>query len=63
MFALTRILLPVDFSARSADAAEAAEAIAEHFHSEITLLHVLAPRFDAPLAPSVPTLMRQFSRS
>ena len=63
MFALTKILLPVDFSARSADAAEAAEAIAEHFHSEITLLHILAPRFDAPLAiPGQRAVVHGFDR-
>ena len=50
MFAITKILLPIDFSERSADAADFGAAVAEQFHSEITLLHVLAPRFEAPLA-------------
>jgi nucleotide-binding universal stress UspA family protein len=52
MFAVAKILLPIDFSARSANAADAAVAVAEHFDSQITLLHVLAPGFEVPIAPS-----------
>ena len=52
MFTIAKILLPIDFSVRSTDAADAAAAIAEHFGSEIALLHVLAPRFDLPLPTS-----------
>jgi len=55
MFSIAKILLPIDFSARSADAADAAAAVAEHFDSEIALLHVLAPRFDLPLTTSAQT--------
>jgi nucleotide-binding universal stress UspA family protein len=63
MFDLTKILLPIDFSERSADAADAAAAIAEHFHTEITLLHVLPARFDAPLAiPGQRTVIHGFDR-
>jgi nucleotide-binding universal stress UspA family protein len=51
MFSIAKILLPLDFSARSADAADAARAVAERFDSQIVLLHVLAPRFEVPLAP------------
>jgi len=40
---LAKILLPVDFSERSLGAARYARALAEHFHSELTLLHVLTP--------------------
>jgi len=43
MFTLAKLLLPIDFSARSADAAHFAKAIAQHFGSQVTLLHVLAP--------------------
>ena len=43
MFSLERILAPVDFSERSVGAACYAEALAEHFGSEVVLLHVLAP--------------------
>jgi nucleotide-binding universal stress UspA family protein len=43
MFPLSRILLPVDFSERCLGATRYAEALAAHFHSEITLLHVLEP--------------------
>lgn len=40
---LSRILAPVDFSARCRGALEYAEALASHFHSELTLLHVVNP--------------------
>jgi nucleotide-binding universal stress UspA family protein len=52
MFAINKILIPIDFSTRSDDAADAATAVAEYFHSQITVLHVLTPRFEAPLAPA-----------
>jgi nucleotide-binding universal stress UspA family protein len=52
MFTIAKILLPIDFSARSNDAADAAVAVAERFGSEITLLYVLPPRFDLPLPTS-----------
>jgi nucleotide-binding universal stress UspA family protein len=52
MFTIPRILLPIDFSARSGDAADAAVAVAEHFGSEIALLHVVAPRVGLPLTTS-----------
>jgi nucleotide-binding universal stress UspA family protein len=52
MFTVAKILLPIDFSVRSTDAAEAAAVIAEHFGSEIAVLHVLAPRLDLPLPTS-----------
>jgi nucleotide-binding universal stress UspA family protein len=40
MFALKRILLPVDFSDKSAGVAPYAKALASRFSSEVTLLHV-----------------------
>jgi nucleotide-binding universal stress UspA family protein len=40
---LEKILLPVDFSDRSAAAAQHAKALACRFRSEVTMLHVLAP--------------------
>jgi nucleotide-binding universal stress UspA family protein len=40
---LAKILLPVDFSERSQGAVRYGKALAAHFHSELTLLHVLAP--------------------
>ena len=43
MEALSRILLPVDFSERSVGAAHYARTLASHFGSELTLLHVLIP--------------------
>jgi nucleotide-binding universal stress UspA family protein len=52
MFTIAKILLPIDFSARSTDAADAAAAVAERFGSEIVLLHVLTPGFNLPLPTS-----------
>ena len=43
MFAMKRILTPVDFSQRSIGAARYAEALAERFGAEVILLHVLPP--------------------
>ena len=43
MRSLDKILLPVDFSDRSVGAARYAKALALRFHSELILLHVLAP--------------------
>jgi nucleotide-binding universal stress UspA family protein len=40
---LSHILLPVDFSERAAGAARYAKMLALHFHSAVTLLHVLTP--------------------
>lgn len=43
MRSLSHILLPVDFSERAAGAARYAKLLASHFHSAVTLLHVLTP--------------------
>jgi len=43
MRSLNHILLPVDFSERAAGAARYARMLASHFHSTVTLLHVLIP--------------------
>jgi nucleotide-binding universal stress UspA family protein len=43
MVSFTRILAPVDFSARSQGAAQYAEALACHFRSELILLNVALP--------------------
>ena len=62
MFSISKMLLPIDFSARSGAVADAATAIAERFDSEITLLHVLAPHVQ-PLAISGQRMvMREFVR-
>jgi nucleotide-binding universal stress UspA family protein len=45
MPSLAKVLLPVDFSERSLGAARYARAFALHFHSEILLVHVLAPLY------------------
>ncbi len=41
MFALPKILLPVDFSSRSIGAAQEAKPLACRFHSELLLVHVI----------------------
>jgi nucleotide-binding universal stress UspA family protein len=47
MFPLAKILVPVDFSERCLGAARYAEALASHFQSEVSLVHVLEPlRYD-----------------
>ncbi len=43
MLALKKVVLPVDFSERSAGAARYVEALAAHCKCEVTLLHVLPP--------------------
>jgi len=43
MYALSKILLPVDFSERSVGAAHYANLLAARFHSDLTVLHVQAP--------------------
>ena len=43
MQSLSKVLLPVDFSERSLGAARYARFLADHFHSEITLLHSITP--------------------
>src|SRR3954453_21226788 len=43
MQSLSKVLLPVDFSERSLGAARYAKFLADHFHSEITLLHSITP--------------------
>ena len=43
MPSLSKILLPVDFSERSAGAGRYARLLAGHFQSELTLLHTLVP--------------------
>jgi nucleotide-binding universal stress UspA family protein len=43
MAGFSRILAPIAFSARCEGAAQYAEALAYHFHSELVLLHVVMP--------------------
>lgn len=43
MLSIAKILLPVDFSSRSIGAARYAEALAEKFGAEVTMLHVIPP--------------------
>ena len=53
MFPLKKILLPIDFSERCLSGARYAIPLVEHFHSELTLLHVITP-IDYP-SPEVQT--------
>ena len=46
MPATTKMLLPIDFSARACPAVRYVLPFAEHFHSELTLLHVVAPHVE-----------------
>jgi len=50
---LKRILVPVDFSSSSNQALRYAVRLAQHFGSEITLLHIVQRTFVAPF-PEVP---------
>ena len=54
MFPLKKILLPIDFSERCLGGARYAIPLVEHFHSELTLLHVISPM--DYLSPEVQTL-------
>jgi nucleotide-binding universal stress UspA family protein len=53
MLNLPKILFPVDFSDRCAEAAHSVKSVAKLFHSEITLLHVLLPAQDWIGSPEV----------
>jgi nucleotide-binding universal stress UspA family protein len=52
MSAISRILLPVDFSPRGVGAARYAAALAQHYKAELTVLHVIQP-FVWGLPPAV----------
>ena len=58
---ISKILVPVDFSTRSADAAEYAQVIARHFGAEVILLNVLEPlAADFAMADPGAALMTDF---
>src|SRR5579872_1117885 len=71
MLSLPKILAPVDFSERSPGAARYAGKMACHFHSELTLLHVLdasayemgAYEFTGPLVSAFPAERRTEAES
>ena len=54
MSALQKILLPIDFSERCLGGARFAIPLVEHFHSELTLLHVISQT--DYLSPEVQTM-------
>lgn len=53
MALMSRILAPVEFSPRCLGSAQYAEALASHFHSEITFLHVVKTPSTPYTAPDV----------
>jgi nucleotide-binding universal stress UspA family protein len=63
MVKLQRIVVPVDFSRRAAEAVEYASAMARHYAAEVTLLHVVEPpRFEfAMLEPPERLLERMIA--
>jgi nucleotide-binding universal stress UspA family protein len=63
MFTTGKILLPVDFSAGSADIAKVSAPIAERFGSEITLLHVLSKHFDLHFTATPESTLRDLRAS
>ena len=46
MFPISKVVLPVDFSERARQAAAFAVPVAEHFHSEVIVLHALATQHE-----------------
>lgn len=48
-FSISKILLPVDFSDRCVGASRYAHLLANHFHSEITVLHVMPAYAEEPV--------------
>jgi len=53
MFSLDKLLVPIDFSERCLGAARYAISLAEHFQSEMTLLHVVSPENTGPGAAAM----------
>src|SRR5581483_8109883 len=53
MARFSKILAPVEFSPRCLGSAQYAEALACHFHCEITILHVIKPPYAAYSVPDV----------
>lgn len=51
MLPFKKILCPTDFTERSIAAVEAASELAEHFHGELCILHVVSPAPIVPLGP------------
>jgi nucleotide-binding universal stress UspA family protein len=60
MLKMAKILVPIDFSERSADVARAVVPVADRFGSEINLVHVLSSRFGPHLIASPETSLRDF---
>jgi nucleotide-binding universal stress UspA family protein len=61
---LSHILLPVDFSERAAAAARSAKSLAEHFHSNLTLLHVIPPaQYDLTPLDAAGTVLQDLYRA
>jgi nucleotide-binding universal stress UspA family protein len=64
MQSFSKLLLPVDFSERSAGAAHCARALAARFDSEVVLLHVLPPpQYDFGAMDAGGTMLAELYRS
>lgn len=60
---ISKILLPVDFSVRSNEAVQYASRLARHFHSGVTLLHVLEPLHLDFAMVELPAALESLSRT
>jgi nucleotide-binding universal stress UspA family protein len=64
MFSLSKILLPVDFSPRSLGAARYAEALADRYGAQVTMLHVIPPpQYDIELMEAAAIPLTEMSAS
>ena len=60
MFAMKKILFPVDFSERCTSAARMVEAFVGHFQAELTILHVVEPLTYNELPNAIGTVEHQY---
>ena len=60
MSKIAKILLPIDFSERSADVARAVVPVAERFGSKINVVHVLSSHLGPPFIAPPETSLREF---
>lgn len=63
MRSLSHILVPVDFSERAVAAARSARFLGQHFHSRLTLLHVIPPaHYDVGPLEAAGTILPEIDR-
>jgi nucleotide-binding universal stress UspA family protein len=64
MFSLSKILLPVDFSPRALGAARYAEALADRYGAQVTMLHAIPPpQYDIELMEAAAIPLTEMSAS